>query len=94
MQIEADIAAELRRGPDGVVWQVRDLAHLDRIHKTSGGRLVVILAYSRSCGSCKRALEMLQHMSRQVCEFPPGRTYTTLYSVKLCICTSRWCFIL
>eukprot|EP00892_Ulva_mutabilis_P000944 jgi/Ulvmu1/10850/UM007_0024.1 len=65
MQIEADIAAELRRGPDGVVWQVRDLAHLDRIHKASGGRLVVMLAYNRSCGSCKRAVQWLQQMSRQ-----------------------------
>lgn len=67
MQLEADIDAELRTGPEGVVWQVRDLAHLERIHKVSGGRVVVMLAYNRSCGSCKRAIECLQQMSRQVC---------------------------
>lgn len=66
MQIEADIAAELSRSPDGVVWEVRDLAHLEKIHKIAGGRVVVMLAYSRSCGSCKRAVEFLQQMSRQV----------------------------
>lgn len=66
MQLEADIAAELSRGPDGVVWDVRDLAHLEKIHKVAEGRVVVMLAYSRSCGSCKRAIDFLQQMSRQV----------------------------
>lgn len=53
-------------GKEGRVWEVRDLAHLDRIHQAAGNRVVVLSAYSRSCGCCKRALQHLDIMAQQV----------------------------
>jgi hypothetical protein len=69
-QLAADAAldSELQRGPEGQVWDVRDLRHLERVHQVAGSRVVVVCAYSRSCGCCKRVLEHLETMSRQVRE--------------------------
>lgn len=64
--VEAQISAELEGPQDGVVWEVRNLAHLEKIHTVAEDRLIVMLAYNRSCGSCKRAQEYLEQMCRQV----------------------------
>ena len=67
-QLELEIDAELKAGPlSGSVWEVRGLGHLEKIHEASKGRIVVMLAYNRSCGCCKRAIEFLEAMKRQVC---------------------------
>ena len=63
---EKAVQSELQRGPDGQVWEVKDLAHLDRIFHVAGNRIVVLCAYSRSCGCCKRVLEHMDTMSKQV----------------------------
>jgi hypothetical protein len=63
---EKQLALELQQGPEGVVWEVRDLAHLEMIHRIAGSRVVVLCAFSRSCGCCKRVLAFLEEMSKQV----------------------------
>lgn len=63
---EERLAAELQQGPEGRVWEVRDLAHLDKIHQVAGSRVVVLCAFSRSCGSCKQALKFFEAMAKQV----------------------------
>ena len=69
-QCELEIDAELKAGPfSGSVWEVRGLGHLEKIHEASQGRIVVMLAYNRSCGCCKRAIEFLEAMKQQVCTF-------------------------
>jgi hypothetical protein len=63
---DKQLALELEQGPEGRVWEVRDLDHLEKIHQVAGSRVVVLCAFSRSCGSCKRALAYLEDMSKQV----------------------------
>jgi hypothetical protein len=67
---DAALTYELEQGPEGRVWQVRDLAHLEKIHNVAGTRLVVLCAFSRSCGCCKRALQFLDRMALQVRSAP------------------------
>ena len=62
---EERLAAELQQGPEGRVWEVRDLAHLEKIHQVAGSRVVVLCAFSRSCGCCKQALKFFEAMARQ-----------------------------
>jgi hypothetical protein len=64
-RVEQEIEAELKAGPSQDVWEVRDLAHLERIHEAAQGHVIVMLAYSRSCGCCKKAIQFIQRMSKQ-----------------------------
>ena len=66
-QSELSIQREIEAGPRGLVWEVRSLNHLDIIHEAVGNSVVVVLAYSRSCGSCKLVLREYQQMSTAVC---------------------------
>jgi hypothetical protein len=84
LRVERAIAAELERGPEGVVWDVRDLTHLEKIHEVAGDRVVVICAFSRSCGVCKRALAFLESMSREVLlpQPPTARVFIRLFVIR------------
>lgn len=64
--IEAAIQQELAKGPCGRVWDVRNLAHLDRVHDAAQNKVVVVFAYSRSCGLCKHVLKLFEDMSTEV----------------------------
>lgn len=57
---------EMQRGPEGKVWEVSDLRHFDRIHAAAGSRIVVLCAYSRSCGICKQVVQHFERMAQQV----------------------------
>jgi hypothetical protein len=66
-QSDLEVEAELKAGPyAGTVWEVRGLGHLDKINEASKGLIVVMLAYNRSCGCCKRAIQFLEGMKKQV----------------------------
>ena len=51
-----------------MVWEVRGLSHLDAIHEEEavGSSVLVVLAYSRSCGACKMVLQTFQVMATEV----------------------------
>jgi hypothetical protein len=51
---------------EGKVYEVYDLAQLDRVLEWAGNSLVVVCFYTRSCGACKSLLSYFEELSKEV----------------------------
>lgn len=58
-RVEADMARE------SSVVEVKNLRHLERLLEATGGRVVVLSFFSRSCGICKDVRRELDKLSRE-----------------------------
>ncbi|KAK9861908.1 hypothetical protein WJX84_005552 [Apatococcus fuscideae] len=63
---EAVLEQEAQGLPRGVVTEVRNMPHLDRILEASGPSVVTMCFYSRSCGSCKDLLHSYARLCHEV----------------------------
>lgn len=61
---------EQPRCPEGV--HIKTLAHLDTAFECAGSRIVVMIAYSKSCGICQGFLEVVEEIVKEYAS-TPGR---------------------
>lgn len=77
------LCAASSSGADEVL-EISDLAQLEAVCANSGGRVVCVFMYSRTCGVCKEAAQRFEVLRREV-GTPSARVFSRVFVHARCV---------